>query len=495
MNGSRVVLLLVLVIAAGLRVVAASGELWLDEIWALTTFEAFDGGWFFDGQASLYTLWGLSVPPLAPELVYRLPALLASGWFLLALWSWSVGRGVGGVIVATLLGLSYPLVLYGSEARGHAAVPLAALTLLSNGLGRSSSTKTTGQTVPGTTGGDGRTTDRRVWLASAFGVLMHPVFAFFVGGCALTALLFAWAGRGVPPGCPPAAPGGDAHRAPWLVPWARRWMPPIAVSTVLIALLRWLAVSGGGPERGLADVLFEGTSMTWGGPMPSAASSWAHPLAVVVTLAAFGLSIAAAVDAWRRQLDELLAFYTATAITFVATFGAFWVTGQYPAMRYLLAGLVAWYAATGLWLGTLVASRRRPQLALVGAVLALFLAGSTWHDALLMRHGRGKYREALRFIADQVPDRAVLIHSDHPFRNGMVARHHLERLGITHLELAAANDGRRADFLIRHDFEPYRPTVEPELYTARGDRFELQRTFRSGPLSGWNWFVYRRTMP
>ena len=119
--------LAILVVAAALRVYGAWGDLWLDEILALT----------MAGQISspldifttlhseinhhLYTAYLYFLAPGSNEFIFRLPSLVA-GIAAVAL-AGLIGRrrsAADALFAMLLVGFSYMLVLYSSEARGYA---------------------------------------------------------------------------------------------------------------------------------------------------------------------------------------------------------------------------------------------------------------------------------------------------------------------------------------------------------------------------------------
>ena len=119
------VLLLVGVVALGVRFYSARGDLWLDEIWSVEIARGCRSiadvfAQRVDNNHLLNTLWVLLVGPDAPGLLLRAPAVLlgTGGAVCGALLARAYGRGEM-IAAGVLLAVSYPLVLYGSEARGY----------------------------------------------------------------------------------------------------------------------------------------------------------------------------------------------------------------------------------------------------------------------------------------------------------------------------------------------------------------------------------------
>lgn len=122
--------------AAGflLRLVAARGDPWLDEIYTLRLLESAKslGDVFFeihhDNNHFFNSAWLWWIGPDAPVLLMRLPAVMLGTLAIPA--AWAIGRrhcDASGAIAALLMAIGYFFVHYGSEARGYAGMILAVL--------------------------------------------------------------------------------------------------------------------------------------------------------------------------------------------------------------------------------------------------------------------------------------------------------------------------------------------------------------------------------
>jgi len=124
---------LILIVGAAVRIQGAQGDLWLDEIWSLNlaaTMTAWsDVLWnlIHDNSHPLNTLYLYLVGPGQAPWVYRLASVVA-GTFSIAAAGWAVARGGRQRILITMAitAVLYPLVQYGSEARGYALMMLFA---------------------------------------------------------------------------------------------------------------------------------------------------------------------------------------------------------------------------------------------------------------------------------------------------------------------------------------------------------------------------------
>lgn len=121
-------------VALALRVVAARGDLWLDEISTLklvSSVTAYSDIFLRvprDNNHFLNSAWLWSVGPDASVMMMRLPAIVLGG---LSVFAAGIAAGrfnrVAGVIGAFLLAIGYFFVHYGSEARGYSGMIFAVL--------------------------------------------------------------------------------------------------------------------------------------------------------------------------------------------------------------------------------------------------------------------------------------------------------------------------------------------------------------------------------
>ncbi len=124
---------IVLVVAVALRLAGSANDLWLDEIWASavanemhSVFDTFT--LHHEINHHLYTIWLYLIGPNGSALAYR-SLSLAAGAASVAV-AGLIGRrrsDATGVIAMLLVGLSYELVLFSSEARGYSMLVLCAL--------------------------------------------------------------------------------------------------------------------------------------------------------------------------------------------------------------------------------------------------------------------------------------------------------------------------------------------------------------------------------
>ncbi len=124
--------------ALALRLAAARGDLWLDEIWSLQLISDLPGpldivlGLPNDNNHILNSLWLWAVGAQAPPLLLRLQSILC-GTAAVPVAALLARRTMGaraGLIAATTIAFGYIFVVYSSEARGYAGLILCALLCL-----------------------------------------------------------------------------------------------------------------------------------------------------------------------------------------------------------------------------------------------------------------------------------------------------------------------------------------------------------------------------
>ena len=450
--------ILILAFAAVLRLASALGDLAIDEVWSL---------WFVhfkfrnipdifalrhDNNHLLNTIVLYALGANAWGICYRIAAAIAS---ILAVWlSGRIAIRRGGfraqVITQALVGASYLLILYGSEARGYSyAVCFAYLSWLY--LLRIQE--------------HGRWLDAITFAISAsLGFLAHLTFVYCYLGFGVWALL-KW-----------------LSKPTWILPVALT--PPFVVACCLYVFFFRGIVIGGGPETTVVSAVISTLSIIAGGPLYDDGAL----IAAVVVLILLGIGF---VRLW--QTDQAMAACYLTII-FLAPASVLFVTGHqliYP--RYFLipvafALLLIGNALAGLW-GSRWAGRTIPI-----ALIVIFLIGNGWWTALLLNHGRGDYSQAMTWMA-QNGNNPATVSSDHDFRNGLMFGYFSAQLWPNDPPLLYVDQRtvppQGTDWIIRHNFEGDPP--HPKFITdSYGNSYRLERTFRHQSLTGWNWWIYRR---
>ena len=482
----RIAVLAALLLAGVLRLLALRGDLGLDEIWSWLIVQMSPHPLAIlllrhDNNHLLNTLIMWLTGTGAPDWAYRLPAVIAS-----IVTVWLAGRVAGktGGTTATvmawlLVGGSYLLILYGSEARGYAYAVCFAFVAWDRLWSRD----------------DPPTLLSAVIFAAScvLGFLAHLTFLYaYAGFCLWT--LCSWRSRTV------------------------RWWMAAHLCPGLTAIFLYLfyiggllipkMAIGGGNETTLFEVLISTLSLLVGGPQFGDGALAAGGLAMLLTACALaslrdnclpdaphGKKMWPATSNANRNRTACLA-----VIILLAPAGVLLTTGHgvlYPryfvipaafALLTLSEWFARWWRAGGVSRG------------IVAVLVTAYLIGNGWWTVRLFDHGRGDYSAALRWMAGQshaMPQGtdSVTVGSDHDFRNKLLVDYLLPRLGPTAGPLRYVSQPEippaGTDWFIRHNFEGDAPFPD-SLIGPAGKTYRLERVFTHHSLTGWNWWVYRR---
>ena len=477
-------------LGALLRLGAARGDLWLDEIWSLNLARvaptALDVIWglHFDNNDYLNTLWmrlwgddgsaltqralsvvtgaglvalGAAAPlgrvrlaSLAEGSLRAIPVIARAPYPRSGPWGLAQGglrsARLAGAVTAFLLAASRFLVQYGSEARGYGPAmcfALAAYLALERQL----------------------ETGERRWAAvfaavSALGLLSHLTFVFVLAGAG------AWV-------------AADALRSRRARPldWALLALPIVLLGFLWLVDIRLLAV-GGAPHYDPADVLPDLEAATLG--LPEGGLRWLGVGFVAVVL--YELYERA------RARDLRAVFFTGAFLAPVPYLLLLRPEYVYPRHFAVLVPLFLYVAGSGL-----VRIARLGRLGLAAALAAglVFAAGNAVQLASLLRDGRGHYREAVELILANSPPGPITVGSFHDFRNRTVLEDQTRRLGVRDrfVYVEAAHIGEQPPvWLVMHDFRLEPP--RKDFIEVFGHIYGLVHVFPYAGLSGWTWLVY-----
>lgn len=469
-----------LCLGAVLRVMASLNDLWLDEIWTLWMIgrevdawpDLVRGAMRHDNNHLLNSAWMHVLGPHRPNLLYRLPAILA-GVVAIAI-AWAIGRQrslAAARFSAAAFAISYLLVNCQSEARGYgilSACVLAGQWAVQAGFFRG------GQPA--------------AWFAIAafnaaclLGFAAHATFAFWY----LAAL--PWTAAKIAAGRESAI-----RKLATLGLWHA--LPLAAMALLYFGFLRGMTV-GGGPEASLPAAVCQTLSLVAGGPVVQPGA--AIVAGCVVTVAALCLAQAA-----RRAADEAALFLLAIVLVPAVVIAAAPI--PHYAVRYLLVPSIALMVLVGRELPELfMRAARGPAARLLrGGIAGLVVAaaaGNLARDAALISRGRGAYAATLDWMrsASADPQGVITCYSNHEFRNRLLVAYHSAAIPGGRYQLYDADSLPRqgAEWYIL--FDPRHGGVGRERIADRhGNPYRLVRSVRSGGLSPSHWHVYRReSMP
>jgi hypothetical protein len=468
---------------AAIRFACLFNDLWLDEIWSVWSVGQIRSPWEIfsrlhgDNNHPLNSLFLYVLAPAKSEWTYRLlswstgsatvalAALVGRRQFRSLHPGEPAGRAEGaGLVEAVLMGASYVMVLYSSEARGYAPAVffgmLAFYALLRDpGQGWSRWTAT-------------------YWLAAALGLLSHAV---------AVQILIAGAGYSAALALRSADPWRNrfARLALWHFP------PGVFFCFYYVLILRPLIPGGstflGAAHAPLRNLWTAVAAYSLGFPV-SVGFSVTLPILLLIGLVPLVLI-------WRR--DRALGVFYALEVFATPAIGLF--SGAEPVLfaRFFIMSIAGLLLLAGYLLAR--AGTQGPWTPAAGmAALALFLVGNGVHIGRLLEYGRGQYVAALRYVVGRTPTEVVTVSTDFSeFRNIMVISH-FSKVAAGRLHSIQYLPSRRWRppgpqwlFVERLDNEP--PAPDP-MVDSFGITYRLERVFPHAALSGWDWFVYRNTL-
>ncbi|HEC17267.1 MAG TPA: hypothetical protein ENI99_11965 [Sedimenticola sp.] len=128
-------------------------------------------------------------------------------------------------------------------------------------------------------------------------------------------------------------------------------------------------------------------------------------------------------------------------------------------------------------------------------LITLYLGGNSANITDFIQYGRGRYLNALKYIAAESKTPEISVSSDHDFRNMMLINYYRQYLpGNARIQYYKKDAfwHRDPEWLILHSDEK-EATAPPSLFSKRKNRFDLVRHFPFSGISGWHWFIYHNT--
>lgn len=476
-NSFIAVATMIVVAGLALRLVGARGDLWLDEIWtlrllderALTPFHVF---WPIQHDTShpLYAFYAWFLPDRPAAWLYRLPAILFStATIVVAGLIGARRRRAEAIFAMVLFAVSYPMVHYGSEARGYAPMMfciLVAYLLIDADISQNKSRHR-----------------KSVALALGAGFMFHMTTA--LAALAL-GLWYFWHQRNET---------GSLLQARRI---ARDYFRPSLIVFLSLLLLFAVAVmvhryefGATGDPSGFADRFVSSV----GGLVRHLIGL---PLLVPEQFAFFlvaGFSLGAVV--WLGRNHDKRAPLYAFAILIIP--GAlFLLSVPAPAIgRYYLFGLVFLLPLMAQVLASAWNAGRIGRVT-AGLIITGFILGSAQANSLFFEHGRGAYRKAIAFVSDQTESDVIELGSDHDFRQPLLLNHYgpvVTGKTIDYVERGEL-EARSPEWLILHGSPANSLATGSQEYATGwqvGDsRYYFTTRFRHWGFSGFDWLIYRR---
>jgi hypothetical protein len=444
---------------------SAADDFWLDEIFnyflAMNKVHAVSD--IFTGiKIEHQFLVTLSMYLLGDQLNwmwYRIPSVIAgTGTIaLMALVGYRRMRPVALIVTLAVATVSYPLVVYSSEARGYAPAAFFSLAMwvLIEAYWRHR---------------------YKVWLigfwsATVIAVLYHPVAVCLYISLGLWSLSREW------------RVGGGLLRV------GRELALCHAIPIAFIALLYFAVMrqwgSVGGDVLPLARVIGDTMAVALGFPMRPE-FRWVA-LFFGGTLIASSLVIIARLvrsDIWIFYISGLL---LAPALMLEIN------NRQYLYIRYFVVLFPLFFLMLGEAMDAVAKKFKVAQAVIVGLCI-LTLVGNTLSTVDFLRVGRGGYLDAVQYMAALTPRPTVTVGSDHDFRNGLpiifYSRYMPKNKTMVYLSIDKwPLEG--PDWLLVHNTCSEDNFIPGSIVIARNITFRLVKSYPVLGLSGVGWHLYR----
>ena len=451
-------------LAAGVRVLAAGSDPWLDEVWSLALTRSVSAPWDVvtsirdTNNHALNTLWLLWVGESASPYAMRFLSLLfGTGSVALAGVLGARNGSREGLFAMALVGGSYLMVDASSEARGYAPMVFFALlawVALEAGPLR-----------------DGARSGR--WAAVfcgsvALGTLFQLSFVIAYG-----ALCAGWVAQRL---------RGSLGPGEWVRDALKWHAVPLALYTALY--VGWVRhVSIGGDALPTAFIL-ERTAML-------AVGIEGHALALKVGCAIAGAVLLVGLGIVVRRGIERAAVY-GVGIVIAPALVLWWLEPSFLAPRYFGASIVLFLLLAAAVLGAL-ARRGRRGMTLACVLLAFFLATNARTTAPLLHQGRGDFARALEIMDRESPAGPLEIGLRFHFRHRLLLEY-FARTQAPNRELRlVAGDAwprRGPEWLILAARQPGEVLGE-HTKGPRGNSYERVASFEGLPGREPRWTLYR----
>ncbi|MBA4395893.1 MAG: hypothetical protein C0394_00665 [Syntrophus sp. (in: bacteria)] len=457
-------LFLLCTVALLLRLYAAADNFWLDEIF--TYFLAMNqvhvvSDVFTGIKVEHQLLVTLSMYLSGDRLNwvwYRLPSVIAGTGVLalMALVGYRRMRPAALIVTLALAAVSYPLVVYSSEARGYAPAAFFSLSMFIF-----------------------METYRRhrnqlfllgFWSTSVIAVLYHPAAVCIYLSIGLWSLVREWRlGGGLP-----------------------RVLREMALcNAVPLAFMAWLyfAVmrqwgSVGGDVLSLTRVIGDTMAVALGFPMQAEYRLGSLFLGGALITAGFViLARLVRSDIWIFYLSALL-------LTPALMLG---ISGRpYIYVRYFVVLFPFFYLMLGEALDAVAGRFKEARVAVVG-LCVLMLLGNALSTADFLRVGRGGYLDAVTYMAANTPWPDVKVGGDHDFRNGLPVSFYSRYLPKNRSMVYLRHNAwppEGPDWLLIHNTcsEAF---VPKRFVKVRGGTYRLAKSYPVLGLSGVGWHLYR----
>ena len=461
------ILLLLFIASAVLIVTTACGDLWFDEIWSLyfasnaNNLRELFTRFTCDNNHLLNTLYLYTISTTHIFVLYRLLSIFSGLGCLVFLCKLARLRNrMEAVIVLVLAGLSSPLIVFFSEARGYAPALFFALAAFS---------VCTAYTPPLS-----RKTLLLFWLAIMLGLLAHATFIIFLAAMLIYSVLREGLTK------------SPIHRK--IHNLYSFYAIPLLFCTGYYALFIRSLQIGGGPSLSVTNVLGKTFMLLLGLPDNTESRS--------VATALFCIILTCGTYIRYRDHDNTWLFYPLMLLVTPALL----LMAAHPTFlyyRYFIVCFPFFYLLLGRLLSSMHTASFPGAKTMLIILLLLYASGQFTRIIPLLRHGRGSYLAALRHITANSTNQAVRVGSDHDHRNIMLVTFYAQFLSsgqsIRYIERQNWFQ-EKPDWLITHSIVttsiPPQNISMPDLGT-----YQLVTNYPHAGFSGWTWFLYKAGSP
>jgi hypothetical protein len=421
---------------------------WFDEIWSWQISRVVRYPWEIltnplaqsDNNHPLNTLWMYLIGDTGNWWLYRLLSLVTGcAMALLIVRKEQKFSRWGGMAASLLVGLSFPLITYSSEARGYAPMLLCAVAgyyLL-------------------------RSKQNRAAIFAGLcviGFLAHATFLHFL----LAAIVWVFAERG----------------------FKKLWL--FAVPIIFFLFYIWIFLRhiqiGGAPDAAPFKTCATCLSLLLGGFLTG---PWIYLIAFVSLI----LIISALAWIYRQSFAEtVFFFFVIFLVPIITIFLQYLSPNRSPSIqvRYLLISLTFCLILLVRYLGAMMGQRSwRRGVAM--AILGLATLGNGYHLGRFLAVGRGDYRGALEHMAANSPQGNIAWSSDDAaniYRVNTIMLYYERFLPAG----ATIRPSSRPDWLI---FNVQDQTPIPTIQFGTS-LYQFDSTYPAYGLSGWDWVLYKK---
>ncbi len=452
-------------VALLLRLYAAADNFWLDEIFTyiLAKDKVHSVTDIFTGiKIEHHFMVTLSMYLMGDQLNwvwYRLPSVITGTGTLalMALAGYRRMRAAALAVTVAVAAVSYPLVVYSSEARGYAPAAFFSLAMFAfiEAYWRSRN----------------RWYLTGFWSSAVIAVLYHPAAVCIFLALGLWSLVREW------------RLGSGLSRVVREMAWCHA-VPLAFMAWLYFAIMRqWGSV--GGDVLPLARVLGDTMAVAIGLPMREEFRGWA--LFLGSGLIASGLWILAKLvrsDIWIFYLSALL---VVPALMLGIN------SRSYVYVRYFVVLFPFFYLMLGEAMDAVFKDFNGARMAVIG-LCVLMLAGNTVATASFLRVGRGGYLDAVTYMAANTPRQNITVAGDHYFRNRYPIDFYSRYLPKDRSIVYLRNDEwppEGPDWFLIHNTCSEEDFVPKNVVTVRGGTYRLIKSYPVLGLSGMGWHLYR----